>query len=95
MLIKKKNGTVLRVSLLFQSPPQSLILLAIPLNPCCVQTTPSKVRAPLEHSLPSTSVSPIFRRLLNKYLFSSPFLFLDYQTLEIIGWIFCHSILHL
>lgn len=64
MLIKKKNGTVLRVSLLFQSPPQSLILLAIPLNPCCVQTTPSKVRAPLEQSLPSTSVSPIFRRLL-------------------------------
>lgn len=46
MLIKKKNGCVLRVSLLFQSPPQSLILLAIPLNPCCVQTTPSKVRAP-------------------------------------------------
>lgn len=64
MLIKKKNGTVLRVALLFQSPPQSLILLAIPLNPCCVQTTPSKVRAPLEHSLHSTSVSPIFRRLL-------------------------------
>lgn len=55
---------MLRVALLFQSPPQSLILLAIPLNPCCVQTTPSKVRAPLEHSLPSTSVSPIFRRLL-------------------------------
>lgn len=57
MLIKKKNGCVLRVSLLFQSPPQSLILLAIPLNPCCVQTTPSKVRAPLEQSLPSTSVT--------------------------------------
>lgn len=55
---------MLRVALLFQSPPQSLILLAIPLNPCCVQTTPSKVRAPLEQSLPSTSVSPIFRRLL-------------------------------
>lgn len=55
---------MLRVALLFQSPPQSLILLAIPLNPCCVQTTPSKVRTPLEHSLHSTSVSPIFRRLL-------------------------------
>lgn len=55
---------MLRVALLFQSPPQSLILLAIPLNPCCVQTTPSKVRAPLEQSLHSTSVSPIFRRLL-------------------------------
>lgn len=75
MLIKKKNGCVLRVSLLFQSPPQSLILLAIPLNPCCVQTTPSKVRAPLEQSLPSTSVTfrsfyfcfSYFSQIINSY----------------------------
>lgn len=40
------DGCVLMVSFLFQSPPQSQILLAIPLNPCCVQTTPSKVRPP-------------------------------------------------
>lgn len=40
------DGCVLRVSFLFQSLPQSQILLAIPLNPCCVQTIPSKVRPP-------------------------------------------------
>lgn len=89
------DGCVLRVSFLFQSLPQSQILLAIPLNPCCVQTIPSKVRPPSPFWNLISSFYFCFSIFYKLLIFTFiPVFFLDYQTLEIIGWIFCHPVLH-